>query len=568
MIEELTPAILTLSLLLIGASAPILTLLLSTLLLWRYRRSVTRAMAAAGEFRAVASPSEGSSPGRHRALDAPAGRTLYRMVRDAPRLGAIRYAAAGLAFALVFALAARFVYPVRLDAAGFLIAVWIYAWPVVLGLPLVIPGPMRRWAVSVAAYFAAFLVLALWAASVPDFPELQFGGIELSARSTVTPSVMMRAWLVVNGPPTLLVLLCLDRRVRAVAPLVLTLVTTAITGTWAVSLALVSGRGAKIAVQASVSLGMPVRGLVLAIVVLALASSTALGWAMARGVARAYRRRKVSDQSLLLDALWLVFANAYTMWLVLGGLAWAAVAPVAFVAFKLALALTRRVRNVTLRAARGLTFLRVFSLGRRSDALLDTVARYWRYIGSVQVITGPDVALTTVQPHQFLDFLSGKLGRHFVRDSTSLERRLAEQDRNPDPDGRFRINNFFCHADSWQPALPRLVEEGDTVLMDLRSFSASNVGCIHELWHLTQHVPFDRCLLIVDNTTDGPFLRRTLEDAWAHLSPESPNVRLSPAEAPLHRLEGGPAAVRLLLSRLCEAATTSDSPRVLAGTGQ
>jgi hypothetical protein len=36
---------------------------------------------------------------------------------------------------------------------------------------------------------------------------------------------------------------------------------------------------------------------------------------------------------------------------------------------------------------------------------------------------------------------------------------LAERDHVQDPDGRFRINNFFCHADSWRSALPRLVED-------------------------------------------------------------------------------------------------------------
>jgi len=69
-------------------------------------------------------------------------------------------------------------------------------------------------------------------------------------------------------------------------------------------------------------------------------------------------------------------------------------------------------------------------------------------------ITGPDVALSTVQPHQFLDFLSRKLDRNFVRDQASLERSLAERDHARDPDGRFRINTFFCHADSWRAALP------------------------------------------------------------------------------------------------------------------
>jgi hypothetical protein len=186
------------------------------------------------------------------------------------------------------------------------------------------------------------------------------------------------------------------------------------------------------------------------------------------------------------------------MWLVLGGLVWIVTAPAAFLAYKLVLTVGNRLSRARSSVTHGLTFLRVFSLGRRSDRLLDTLARYWRYIGAVQMITGPDVARSTVQPHQFLDFLSGRLASHFVTDRISLQRSLAERHRAPDANGRFRINNFFCHADSWQRLLPRLVEEGDAILMDLRGFAASNAGCIHELHCLVQSVPLDRCVLIVD----------------------------------------------------------------------
>src|SRR5262249_59096758 len=131
-----------------------------------------------------------------------------------------------------------------------------------------------------------------------------------------------------------------------------------------------------------------------------------------------------------------------------------------------------------------LRFPRGASLGRRSDALLEGLAKHWRHIGTVQMITGPDVALSTVQPHQFLDFLSRKLGRHFVRDQASLARSLAERDHARDPDGRFRINTFFCHATSCQTALPRLVENGEAVLMDLRSLSCGNPCGVHEVRYL------------------------------------------------------------------------------------
>lgn len=50
MIEELTPRLLGVALLLVIVVAPVLALLLSALLLARYRRQVTRAMAATGGF--------------------------------------------------------------------------------------------------------------------------------------------------------------------------------------------------------------------------------------------------------------------------------------------------------------------------------------------------------------------------------------------------------------------------------------------------------------------------------------------------------------------------------------
>jgi hypothetical protein len=480
---------------------------------------------------------------------------LYRRAVSAPWYHALQYAVAGLAFALVFAVAAHFVYPHSLGLPGSLVAVWIYVWPVFLALPLIVPGSLRLSVASVAAYFVVFLLLGLWAATINDLPEYRFGAVMLPARSSVTPARMMGLWLVMNGGATLLMLFCFNRRVRAVAPLLLALVTTAITGTLAAVFALFSAQGVDAVVALAVSLDVHVYWFVLATLLLSLAVFGAIGWALARWIARAYRRRRLSDQSLMLDALWLLFASIYSMWLVLGGLAWIATAPVAFLVYKLALAAVARIPRHKSSVMPGLTFLRVFSLGRRSDELFGNVTRYWRYTGSVQMITGPDVAGSTVQPHQFLDFLSGRLSRHFVHDRASLEHSLAERDRTTDPDGRFRINNFFCHADSWQAILPRLVHEGDTVLMDLRSFSAASTGCIHELRYLLQDVPIGRCLLVVDETTDTSFLEHTLQEAWERLPPGSPNRAHPLEQAALHHFDTGGVSLRRLLQRLCDAAS-------------
>ncbi len=556
MMEELTPQILSVLLFIVVIAVPILTLMLSALMLWRYRRAVIREMAITGGFDVPAPHAPGSSKAAN-----PAVRDLYAHGRDLCRRAirgpwhlAIRYTVAGLTFALVFALAWRFVFAYRLGVPGFLLSVWIYAWPAVLALLLIVPGSTRLRTSCVAGYFVMLLLLGLWASSITDIPALKFGGTVLPARSSVTPVGMMKIWLVANGIPTVLILLCFDRRVRAVAPLVLGFMTTAISGTLVVWFALFTHRGIDAAVALSVSLDLHVVWLVVATLALSLAGFGGIGWALARWIARAYRRKTLSDQSLMMDALWLFFASFYTMWLVWGGLGWAATAPAAFLAYKLVSAAGRRIPGREPHPARGLTFLRVFSLGERSEALLDTVARYWRHIGSVQTITGPDVAGSTVQPHQFLDFLSRKLPSHFVRDPASLERSMAEWDRAADPDGRFRVNNFFCQADSWQRALQRLVQEGDAVLMDLRSFSAMNAGCIFELQHLVKDVPLSRCLLIVDDTTDEAFLEHTLKDAWERLPPESPNHTRSPEAAPLHRFGSGIPALRRVVRQLCDAA--------------
>ena len=92
------------------------------------------------------------------------------------------------------------------------------------------------------------------------------------------------------------------------------------------------------------------------------------------------------------------------------------------------------------------------------------------------------------------------------------------------------------------------------MLMDLRDFSASNAGCIHELQHLVAYVPLDKCVLVVDKTTDEPFLHRILQQAWEEQPPDSPNRSIKVGDAPLYKLGPGGTPRRKLVVRLCEAA--------------
>ena len=170
------------------------------------------------------------------------------------------------------------------------------------------------------------------------------------------------------------------------------------------------------------------------------------------------------------------------------------------------------------------------------------------------MIAGPDLVTSTVEPHEFLEFASGELAGRFVTGRPDLERRIAAIDRARDPDGRYRVNEFFCHADTWQITMHRLVEESDVVLMDLRSFSAANRGCVHELGELLEAIDLARVAFVVDRTTDRAFLETTLRVLWSAVGPSSPNRRSPAPTARLLAVERSTAAeIRGLMATLLDA---------------
>ena len=129
-----------------------------------------------------------------------------------------------------------------------------------------------------------------------------------------------------------------------------------------------------------------------------------------------------------------------------------------------------------------LLLLRSFTLGERSERLFQQLETMWRSVGSIQLVGAPDVALTTLEPHELLDFMRGRSNREFVHDQVGVDARLASFDRDRDPDGRFRVNVIYCAGDStWKYAVHRLLAESDCVLMDVRGFTRYRAGCVFEI---------------------------------------------------------------------------------------
>lgn len=71
-----------------------------------------------------------------------------------------------------------------------------------------------------------------------------------------------------------------------------------------------------------------------------------------------------------------------------------------------------------------------------------------------------------------------------------------------DIDGRYRINECYCHDTTWQDALQALMRYSDVVLMDLRGFQVHNAGCRYELTTLAQASRELRVVVLADSRTD------------------------------------------------------------------
>jgi hypothetical protein len=256
-------------------------------------------------------------------------------------------------------------------------------------------------------------------------------------------------------------------------------------------------------------------GIYAGIVVLALPVG-ALAWWRLKALARAYEAKRFSDAQLLAHSWWLVVVAGHTLTMVSvhpGNAALLRILPVSVAAyflfpFLLGHALRWAQRGATRPPPRTLLLLRVFGDTRRTEALFARIASRWQRFGPVTMIGAPDVVADTVDPGDVLRFAAGNIDASFVTSQEDLTRRLATMDVEPDRDGRFRINEFCCHDDTWQATVVALIERADAVVMDLRGFSAERHGCEFELKELAARLGAGRGVLVVDASTDRALLAR------------------------------------------------------------
>lgn len=498
-------------------------LLLAALLTWPiaigllhlYTRAVRKSMrssAANSTTRNADEVPEGSAPsaqsdalGRAVLYDlpedssGPADGTLFGQLIARPRRAAAVYVFAGAVYALIMATAHLWADGLELLPVQFSFQFWISFWPVVLTIGLIAAVTRLQRTLLAVAYFMVLSSVA--AIAMPASPDLTWSEVFVS-------------WTIFNLVPTAVMLTYLSRRVRAVGPLVLIFMTIALGGAFgSIAAANVNDRLLRGIVEVAGMVGLGGVGTFWAIQLLGFVAFAALGWLVLGWIRRQYQSKRISDESVTIDAIWILFTIANCINLVFGHPLWVLAGVGAFLAYKscvrIGLRLVGHDSSARLRTP-VLLVLRSFSIGKDGERLFDVVDRFWRRVGSIQMIAGVDLAHRTVEPHEFLDFLSGKLARRFIDGPAELDQRMRERDTSPDRDLRFRVNDFFCYDDTWKLVLSRLARESDAVLMDLRGFSKRNAGCVFELGELARMVPLERVVFVVDRRTDEQLLAETL----------------------------------------------------------
>jgi hypothetical protein len=500
-----------------------ITLVLSGLLGWRYRNAVRRLMALAPRpADADAAPPTDRLPtsGRQAQLP-PRGRE-----RELTR------ALAGLSLLIGFTSAALYL-PVHF---GSLSPLRLLITGLVMATPgLVLQAQVLRWSFQKQA-----LVLAGWGLVL----------LLLVRLASTAFGLEQLGWIVPQGLVPLIVLGILFGipRLRALAPYlfppVFLLVLMAVLGQQLLANLVASGPGGGLGVLVSLAGAWGTFAL-FTLVPIAIALLPA--HALTAALGRLYRVKVFSDLTYLFGASWflILLLQVIPGWnsAASGGdprdlrpllplLAWLWI-PVFFARW------SRLSRATASADPPTLLVLRVFRRSGPVGWLFDHVVQRWRVNGPVLLISAADLASRTIEPHELVAFLEGRLRDRYILEAEDLRRQLAAIDARPDHDGRYRVTDFCCFASSWQQTLDALLLRATSVLMDLRGFSEQNQGCLYELGRISQASHLAAVVVLADGHTD-----RAVAEQALGARPGSPPVHW--LEVPKQRLD----AVDGLLDRL------------------
>lgn len=433
----------------------------------------------------------------------------FKWIKSSLKILLKQYIAGGILYSLVVS-GAWLISSQNLNFSTFSLFFITYLWPLVITFHLINPLNAKKYFWS---YIILFAALALYAAN--RSPEVKFAQLIL-------------LWLINNGILTIIVFSLFNRKIRAIGPLVFAFMSIVIIGAYAIIDVIVRSEILLFITSFFGSaLGLGAGMMIIIFIMFGILIFSPVGKRVLRWIGQKYKMKKFSSQSLNLNSMWIIFAVFHSFNLIFFEDFKFILTPIiAFGFFRLGIWIVKitgknpdrnNLRNRTL------LLLRVFSLGRRSEQLYDSITTYWLRQGGICMISGPDLATSTIEPHEFYDYIGGNLSRYFINSEEELNQKISDIDYKPDPDGNYRVNDFFCKTDSWFITMQKLAQICDKIIMDLRSFSENNKGCIDELKHLLKSIPINQVVLITDGTTNISFLNSSVKKIFKDAPDSSPN---------------------------------------------
>jgi len=469
-----------------------LTLALSALISWRYRSTVRKLM------RLAPSPTDSDSPGVVQSeLGAIAiGPTDPEVRPSAPLPARERQLNLSLALcSVLIGTTGAWLYllvhqqefggitPLRL-----LLVSLVWCSPGVVLQALVLRWPLSR-QMPVLLGWGSALVLLLAATSS--------GGFSVASLSFVFVHILLPLLVLglLFGVPVL----------RAIAPYLFPVVASlclAVIAAFNALAALVEQGSAWIGVVLPASGAV---GLILLVMVAAFVATCFPAHGLAKVLGKLYRRQAFSDLSYLFGTCWLlvltlelipgISASNAGLASLMPLLAWLWI-PLLFQWLPQQMPPPHSCRPPRL------LVLRVFRRGGPMAWLFDHVVQRWRLIGPVLLITAADLASRTIEPNELVAFVEGRLQNRYISTNAQLRTQVEQIKDQPDHDGRWRVHEFCCYANTWKQSLDALLSRSDVVLMDLRGFSSRNAGCRHELNRIGQSKHLGAAVLLIDRHTD------------------------------------------------------------------
>src|SRR5437763_762583 len=251
-----------------------------------------------------------------RKLDRAPDQTVFKKLVRTPWVVAAVYALAGSAFALIMTVAVLLSMGENEFLLGrFVSLFWIYAWPVVLTINIVAAASFRTKFAVVLLYFLGLAAIAIAMNLISSEPNW-------TSHATL--------WFLYDVPASLILLAFLNRRIRAVGPLVLIFLMMSAFGALFALLLLGSSEAA---MRLAATLGPGAEVTLIALSLFGFVLAAPIGWLMLRWIRKRYESKKTSDHAIAVDTIWLLFGVVMSIELSPNGL-WALSGLFAFLIYK------------------------------------------------------------------------------------------------------------------------------------------------------------------------------------------------------------------------------------------